>query len=250
MIHFPSLRTRRVSVTLKELSLDEAISMCKIPETRHEAAITQFLRFSAEGADQPRPEYVTDPRLWTVSERLRLVVQYLTFVADDGPDFSVGSRRLLDYIDFTAEAEALVIEGIEVDGIEMQMRPLLGIQAEALENLCKDRGEWMTGCIASQIVPVGQSPAWDDMPDVAVLAWHKARIEELRAKPESHFERLIPIFMDGQEALRQFFHLGVSDDGIVCMSNQPGDEVPPGRFRPSSCLSQSTRSLFAGPRRG
>lgn len=249
MIHFPPLRTRRVSVALKELSLDQAISMCKLPADRHEAAVTQFLRFAASGAEQPRPEYVTDPRLWTVSERLRLVVQYLMGVTDDGPDFSVGNRSLTDYIDFTAEAESLVIDGIEIDGVAMQMRPLLGLQADALELLCTGRGEWMIGCVASQILPVGQAPAWGDMPDVAVLAWHKERIQAVRSMPESHYEQMLNAFMDGQEALRQFFYLGVSDDGIVCMPNEPGDEVPPGRFRASSCIGQSTRSLFTSARR-
>ena len=63
--------------------------------------------------------------------------------------------------------------------------------------------------------------------------------------PESQFERLMAVFLDGQFQLRQFFHLGVGDDGIVCMPNEPGDEVPPGRFRASSCICPSTRELFA-----
>lgn len=249
MIHFQPLRTRRVAVCINELSLDQAISMCKLPADRHEGAISQFLRFCASAAEKPRPEYVTDPRMWTVSERLRLVVQYLMGVSDDGPDFSVGRARLTDYIDFTVEANDLVVEGIEVGGAPMQMRPLLGIQAEALETLCTGRGDWMIGCIAAQIVPQGESPRWEEMPDVAVLAWHKARMAAVRELPESDFERLMSEFMVGQEKLRQFFHLGVGDDGIVCMPNEPGDEVPPGRFRPSSCTSQSTRLLFASPDR-
>lgn len=250
MIHFPALRTRRVCVELSELTLDQAITMCKLPEGRHETAISQFLRFSAAQATAPKDGYITDPRLWTVSERLRLVVQYMMGVADDAPNFSVGNAKLLDYIDFTAEAESLVLDGITVGETDMQMRPLLGLQAEALEILCADRGEWLIGCIAAQIVPVGSLPNWAEMPDVAVLAWHKERIKEIRNLPESSYERLLHTFMERQGELRQFFNLGVSDDGIVCMPNNPGDEVPPGRFRSSSCLSQSTRSLFARPHRG
>lgn len=250
MIHFPPLRTRRVSVALKELSLDQAISMCKLPPDRHEAAITQFLRFSAAGAERPRPDYVIDPRLWTVSERLRLVVQYLMGVTDDGPDFSVGRVRMSDYIDFNADPETMVIDGIEIDGVHLQIRPLLGLQAEALEILCSGRGEWMIGCIAAQILPVGEQPSWADMPDVSVLAWHKARMQAVRALPESQFERLVLAFHEHQPSLRQFFNIGVGDEGIVCLPNEPGDEVPPGRFRPSSCISPSTVGLFANPRRG
>lgn len=249
MIHFPPLRTRRVCVALKELSLDQDISMCKLPPDRHEAAITQFLRFSAEGAERPRPEYVIDPRLWTVSERLRLVVQYLMGVTDDGPDFSVGHCRMSDYIDFNADPETMVIDGIELGDTRMQMRPLLGLQAEALEILCAGRGEWMIGCIAAQILPVGELPSWADMPDVAVLAWHKARMQAVRALPGSQFERLVLAFHEHQPALRQFFNIGVGDDGIVCLPNEPGDEVHPGRFRPSSCISPITRDLFENPGR-
>lgn len=251
MIDFPQLRTARISVTLKELTLDQAIAMCRIPAGRHEAAITQFLKFSAHAAESPAQGYVKDLRLWTVSERLRLVVQYLMGVTDDGPDFSLGeggAARLSSYIDFVAEPEALVLPGIDVGAGAMEMRPLLGLQAEALEQLCSGRGEWMVGCIAAQIIPVGESPDWSGMSDVAVLAWHKARIDATRAMPESQFERLASIFLWGQIELRQFFHLGVGDDGIVCMPNEPGDEVPPGRFRASSCISQSTRALFADAR--
>lgn len=251
MIDFPQLRTARVSVALKELTLDQAITMCRIPEDRHEAAISQFLRFSAEGADAPTPGYIKDQRLWTVSERLRLVVQYLMGVTDDGPDFSLGQdkrARLSRYIDFTAEPGDMLLSGIDVGSGPMEMRPLLGVQAEALEKLCSDRGGWMVGCIAAQVLPVGECPDWSSMSDVAVLAWHKARIDATRAMPESHFERLAAVFLEGQYELRQFFLLGVGDDGIVCMPTEPGDEVPPGRFRASSCISPSTRNLFAGTR--
>lgn len=246
MIDFPQIRTARVSVALKELSLDQAIALCRIPSSRHEEAISKFLKYAAAGAECPAAGYVVDQRMWTVSERLRLVVQYLMGVADDGPDFSVGkSARLSSYIDFTEEAKALVIDGIDVGAGPMEMRPLLGLQAEALEQLCNSRGEWMIGCIAAQILPVAEVPNWDGMSDVAILAWHKARMDAVRGMSESQFERLVSVFLDGQSALRQFFHLGVGDDGIVCMPNEPGDEVPPGRFRASSGISQSTRSLFA-----
>lgn len=251
MIDFPRIRTARVSVALKELTLDQAISICRIPPSRHEVATSQFLRFSAAQADAPSAAYVKDHRLWTVSERIRLVVQYLMGVTDDGPDFSVGGSdkaRLSRYIDFTAEPSSMVLTGIDVGDGPMEMRPLLGVQAEALEQLCTHRGEWMVGCIAAQILPLGMSPDWSTMSDVAVLAWHKARIEAVRAMRETHFERLVNTFLDGQEDLRQFFHLGVGDDGIVCMPNEPGVEVPPVRFPSSTCISPSTRELFAHAR--
>lgn len=251
MIEFPKIRTSRVSVALRELTLDQAITMCRIPSNRHEAAVSQFLKFAASEADAPTSAHVKDQRLWTVSERIRLVVQYLMGVTDDGPDFALGSgqsARLSHYIDFTAEPATMVLTGIDVGGGPLEMRPLLGLQAEALEQLCSNRGEWMLGCIAAQLVPAGESPDWAAMSDVAVLSWHKARIEAIRAGSESHFERLIPVFLEGQIELRQFFHLGVGDDGIVCMPNEPGDEVPPGRFRASTCISKSTRSLFAHAR--
>lgn len=185
----------------------------------------------------------------TVSERLRLVVQYLMVVADDGPDFSVGSSKLSDYISFEEDAPDLVVRGIEVGGQRYQMSPLLGVQAQTLESLCQGRGDWLIACLASQVILEGSTPDWSSMTDVNLIAWHKDRIAAVKALPESQFEELMGAFLIGQEKLRQFVKLSISDDGIVCMPNNPVVEVPPARFRSSSCIGKLTRSLFENPHR-
>lgn len=246
MIIIPPLRTRRVSVRLKELTLSQAEAMCKLPAVRNELSTSSFLKFACE-VENPGDGYVLDPRLWTIEERTRVVVQYLIAFTADGPDFSVGSAKLSDYVDFVADPEVREVSGIDVAGRSHTYRPLLGIQSEALEAICETRGDWLIGRIGAQVVPDGEAPDWASMSDVAVLSWHKARMDLLKALPESEFESLMAAFIEASEGTVQFFRTSVSDDGIVCMPIQPGVEVPPGRFPASSCVGEFARRLFAQP---
>ena len=44
MIHFPVLRTRRLTIQLRELTLGEALAIASIPSDQDQAATTAMLR--------------------------------------------------------------------------------------------------------------------------------------------------------------------------------------------------------------
>lgn len=250
MILFSPLRTRRLSVRLRELTLGDAIALCKLPAERHELTATEFLRMVARDAEAPQPRYVTDPRLMTVEERTLLVCHYLAQVSADGPDFSLGEgARLSDYVAFDAD---LKTEGVtaEAAGKRYTVRPLLGVHAEILERLCSARGDWLLGSMACQMQADGEAaPAWAELSDVALMEAVKARQDALRDLPESDFEAMLAAYSGAQRDLTHFFILNFDDHGIVC-EPQLGEEAgqkPPARFLASTCVSGLARRLFAQP---
>ncbi|WP_197714678.1 hypothetical protein, partial [Nitrosomonas supralitoralis] len=88
MIHFPILRTRRLTVQLKELSIGESIAIAAMPSHLEEAVTTAFLLKAVATA-----KGIENPADWTVQERMMVVCHYLASVSDDGPDFAVGDGR-------------------------------------------------------------------------------------------------------------------------------------------------------------
>jgi hypothetical protein len=130
--------------------------VCRLPADRHEATTTEFLRRVADGAQAPTPAYVTDPRLWTVEERARVVCHYLSQVSDSGPDFAVGDGKFSDYVKFDADLSSTEVKLGEVAGKERVLRPLLGVHVELLERMCTGRGDWLHGVIACQVHEAGQ----------------------------------------------------------------------------------------------
>lgn len=248
MIAFPYTRTRRLAVALVELTLGEAISLCKLPVERHELTTTELLRAIAKKAEQPMPRYVTDPRLMTVEERTMLVCLYLAQVIEDGPNFAVGpSAHLSDYVTFDADITKEQTDLGDVAGKPRIMRPLLGLHAETLETLCSSRGDWIVGAIASQIFDRAEEvPDWGSMSQIAMLEWMKPRIDAVRGMPESEFEQVYAAYMMGTRELRHFFSVNFDRTGIVYEANEQEGEagaITPARFFASSCISSLARAL-------
>jgi hypothetical protein len=247
MIIFPHLRTRRLAVRLRELTLGEAIAVCKLPAGRHELTTTEFLRFVASDAQVPQERYITDPRLWSVEERTLLVCHYLAQVSDDGPDFAVGqSSKFTDFVVFDADLAADQVDMGVVAGKSRVMRPLIGLQAEILERACTDRGEWLIGAMACQLLPVDEpAPPWADMSDTQALEWVKAQSDAIRALPESDFEALLLAYSAGARQMYHFFSTSFDDEGIVCEASagEAGNKNP-ARFLAVSCISGAARRLF------
>jgi hypothetical protein len=186
--------------------------------------------------------------LWTVQERLRVVTHYIAHVADDGPDFSIGEYHFSQYVDLVAD-EFLDAKPIgEVGGQPMVIRPLLGVHAQLLERVCTDAGEWLIGAMACRIEEQGEQSnpaALIALDEVASLDWIKGRIAKLRGLPESEFEQVYMAYA-AQPGLSQFFRIEFGDEGIVCLPIDDKEAgIPPARFRALSCVSQTTRSLFA-----
>ncbi|MGI9212288.1 MAG: hypothetical protein ACR2HF_07415, partial [Methylococcaceae bacterium] len=62
-IHFPILRSKRLTIQLKELSIGTSVELAKIPGHLEQTAVSAFLQ--AAVADSSHPD-VGD---WTVAER-------------------------------------------------------------------------------------------------------------------------------------------------------------------------------------
>lgn len=249
MILFPHIRTRRIAVRPRELTLGEAIAVCKLPAERHELTTTEFLRFVVSAAESPQPQYITDPRLWTVEERTLLVCHYLAQVSSDGPDFAVGpNAKLTDYVVFDADLPHDQLNLGLLSDKPMTMRPLIGLQAEILERACASQGEWLIGAMACQVLPADEpEPAWADLSDTQAVEWVKARSEAIRSLPESDFEALLLAYSDGARKLHHFFAISFDDQGVVCEPNQEAGHQNPARFRAAACLSGATLRLFGRP---
>ena len=252
MIVLQPLRTRRVCVRPRELSLGEAIAILKLPGQRYELVTTEFLRQVADGATAPTSTHVTDPRLWTVQERALLVCHYLAQVSGTDPDIAVGEvGKLSDYVVFDSD---LKVEGVDVGlvaGQRRTVRPLLGAHAEALERLCRERGDWIVGAMACQIT-TGDEPPLDLLGagDVALLGDIQARMDAVRNLPESDFEALLGAWsMACGRELHHFFSVNFDDGGLVFdpQSEREAGPTNPARFLAVSCVGAPARRLFGEP---
>ena len=246
MLLFQPIKTRRICVRLKELTIGQAIALCKLPADRHELMTTEFLRQAAADAEAPAPGYVTDPRLWTVQERARMVCHYLAQVADDGPDFAVGAGKLTDYLDFTSDiATAERFRDPGAPG--WTFGPLLGGHVELLERSCDSRGEWLLGAIACQAMPVDREDTLLELPDIDQLAELARRIDGIKALPESEFEALLAVFDHASTVvLGHFLSIGFDDSGVIFEAREAG--LAPARFLADSCIGVAARSLFGSAR--
>ena len=250
MIIFNNIRTKRLAVRLREITIDEAVSVCRLPAERHEATTTEFLRCVARDAESPTPRYVTDPRMMTVEERTLLVCHYLAQVSGSGPNFPVGeSGCLLDYVAFADDLAVDHVDMGEVAGKARTLRPLLGAHVETLERLCESRGDWLIGVLACQVHDAGAPvPEYTAMTDVELLEWCQSRIKAIRGMGESEVEELYVHFDRCKVALKHFFIPGANDGGMVYLPQPEAEEAgrsTPARFRALPCISEFTRRLFA-----
>lgn len=253
MILFQPLRTRRICVRLRELSIGEAIAICKLPAERHEMVATEFLRMVASAAETPQATYITNPRLWTVQERALLVCHYMAQVSTEGPDFAVGQNGLMsDYVVFDSDIKSETVEVGTVAGEKRVVRPLLGIHAEILERLCESRGEWLIGAMACQFSVAGDlEPDLESLGDVKLVEHIESRMEWVRGLPESDFEELLAAYTTAQQGMHHFFDVNFDDAGVIFepQTNREAGPDHPARFRAVSCISRAARELFGWPDR-
>jgi hypothetical protein len=240
---FQPIKTKRLDVRLRELSVREVRAVCEISPRSHEATVTKFLSF-ATGFDATRSGL--DPMLMTVQERAFLVCQYLAAMLDDGPNFGVGAdMRLSDFLDFEADHYADEVLVGEIQGEPVYMGNLLGQHAVDLETMCKSRGDWRIGMMACQI-RLESMPAVDlsTMSEVERIGWLDSRIEAISSMPESQAAELFDtVFVPGQQKLRHLFDVALDNDGICFASNgEAGYGL--GRFQPLSGVSKRATEIF------
>ncbi|WP_321946565.1 hypothetical protein [Paraburkholderia sp. J10-1] len=254
MITFAPIRTRRLDVRLRELTIGDEIALCHVPPAAHEKAMSEFLARCVERAETPSKRHVADPRAWTVQERTLVLSHYCTHVRDDGPDYSVTeTSRLSDYLDMAIDpADPSTFEACEDN---WALQPLTGAAAETLETLQLEaeypgREHWMIGVMAAQLVRPGK----DEPPDAigepsGYTDWVRQRIAHLQAMPASEMDRLYAGYRAALEKDCQFFRIWFDQEGVIVLPKLGlvveggGAVVPPARFLVDACIGDLAISV-------
>lgn len=247
MIYFPILRSGRVSVQLKEISIGDAIRIAAMPTHLYESGTTAFLH---SVIDEVQGVSI-NPLDWTVQERILVVCHYLAATVPGGPDFSLdgGVGRYSDYLDGakTPSVEVDLVDVGEIGGDQWQCRHLTGRMATAIEMAQGDiaeidaRTHWIVGSMAAQMVRVNES--FDTESGLA------DRMRVLLAYPESEFAQLLAAYYVGREKLHHLFRVEPSDDGLIVYPREAEAKLPPARFPVRSGLSGLAREMGGNPGR-
>ncbi len=257
MINIATLRARRVQADFQELTIADAITLCRMPPAMAEAAHTALLRRVVVPNDKPLPGQVTDVRLWTVQERLFAVSHYIAHVAEDGPNFAIGNGNYSDYIHDGESGPPTKIDLGVVGGDLWSMVPLLGWHAEAIERLIQherlpaERHGWWVGAMACQLLREQDEPLSHELMDVEVDDQIAKRAAIFLQFPETDFLALLMAFLAGQDQMAHLFRIEFLDDGIAVMPKPVDDKeapgLPPARFPVSDAITTATKRLFGKP---
>lgn len=250
MIEFNPLHTRRLSVELQELSLEEAEALCLMPEQLEQAATTRMLGYIVKPDNRPMEHQVTDPQLWTVQERTMVMAHYMAHVNESGErNFAIGEHgRFGDYLLGGTDYIESVPMG-ELDGHDAVLYPLLGYQAEAIERVIhggrvkKNRLSWWICAMACQIGLAGE-PRRERMPEAEFTEWLVAEAAKWRAIPSSEFEPALFAFLDASERMNHFFKIAYTDNEIGMQPREEGSTLPLARFPVRAAIRKSTLRIL------
>lgn len=251
MKFFPLLRTRRLAVQLKELSIGDSIALAGMPEHLEQAECTAFLRYAIDTV-QNGP---SDPAEWTAQERMLAVGHYLASILDDGPNFALGDdSHYLDYLDSEHDIGTMtpIFVG-ELGGDRWLIRHITGVMAESIERLSAEfeginpQSHWLFGAMAAQLIREGED--FPEMTDSGLFdEWLENRIHVLLSFPSSDFEQLLFYFYAGREKLYHLFSIDFSEDGGLLANAKGGaGDLPPARFPVRKCVSVIAQSMAGKP---
>lgn len=248
-VAFQPMRTHRLSVEFKEISIGAAVDVAMTPLTTPELEITKFLRGIISSVNNgPK-----NPAHWTVQERWLAVAFYLGAVKRQ-PNIEIGDGRLDDYFDGESDREMQVspVDVGQVDGDNWQIRHLTGGMAEAIEVLrhefsgIPDDTYWEWACMAAQLVIEGEDAPSPDGGDGAFEKHLVARMKVFMEYPETAFFELSSAFWGGVQALHHLFHYAFADGGLVIMPKPKGGGdrlLSPARFPARTCLHPRTLEM-------
>lgn len=241
MIHFRPIVTSRLNVQLRELTMRQALEVAAVPPQQDEAATTVLLR----SCIQSSTGRVSDPAQWTVQECMLVRAHYLSAVADDGPNFSVGKGRFLDYL--LADMDAVVdsADAGKACGDHWRAHQLTGAQAEIMERMCQSRNDWLVADMAARLHAEDDE---DDRPPDAVAdpnaygEWLAKRRDVILGLSEGEFLDLFGAYQAGLAELRHLFDIGFDAAGHLALpiNREDGGDtmLAPARFPARSCVSR------------
>ena len=253
MKYISPINTRRISVEMSEMLIEDVEKLCEIPAVFEQRTVSELLRRVCKSID--RPNVVADPRLWSVNERIFVVASYMAATRDDGPDFPVGavetgghfSDYLLAGTDYTGDIPFTAC------GRDMLYAPLLGYQAEIIEALIAGGTykatdfSWWCGAIAACVRGADDEPVpYTD--DAAYEAELVTRITAIRKLADTEFVELFHAFMEVQQRGAYLVHAVTSSYGVVAAPvserAEGAPELAPACFPPHTCISLGARSAM------
>jgi hypothetical protein len=253
MIVFTPLRTRRLNVRLNELTIDDAIYLCRMPPHMQEAGITELLKRTMEPETKPRSGQITDPLLMTVGERAMIVGHYIAHQFENNPDFPVGEHgKFSDYLMAVDAPLKDKVDAGKVASDHWHLTPLLGAHAEAIERMVVDerlpagRHGWWIGAMACQMLRAGTDKPFDVANETpAALEEHiEARAAVFRGYPESAFMDILYAFIGANATIDHLMKLDFDDEGIVFMPVREAPGLTPARFPFVDAVSERTQAVF------
>lgn len=258
MIAFSPLRTRRLAVKLRELSIVDAGALAAVPVERFEESTTTFLQMVVESASAPTERHVIDPRNWTVQERMLVVGHYLAHTTGEeggGANFMLGDGHYMDYLNVNQDVPDFPLPVGGHGGDEWTIAPITGAMAEAIEQLHghvpKVAGQlhWMIGGMAAQLLRVGELAPDPDRDSLNYLEWLKGRMQIISAYPESEFLGLLAMRHRGNKLLTHFFLIEEGEEGFIALPHEgsEAESLPPARFPVSACVSEFAKRVGGKP---
>lgn len=198
--------TSRIKAQMQELTLRQAIDLCKIPESRNELGITRALEAVVIESNIPLAD-------WTVQERTAAVCHYIT--AQESGDFAVTPQT--NYSDYLTDKEYPQTPYVFDDG-SLMIVPLTGEYAEAVERAVTENngGNWTVAIMAATIRSTSEE--WDGTADEFV----NANIERLKDLPIAEFEHLLEHFQTAWQHNAHGFEIIITQNGLAVLP-QKGD---------------------------
>ena len=244
MIPFSQLRTGRLVVDLKEISITDSMRIAAYPEGSEEQSATQFLRAIFKQSD-------IDPLEMTVGERTYAVTFYLGHLSEDGADFRIGDGTVSDYIFYNKEYRKAPLIESEVAGDTWKAIHLTGKFSESIERLVGHLDipiglHWQAGLIAAQLR--NQSDP-EEISATSLDDWMLDRMKVVLAYPDSDFHALYDFLETANNKLLHLFDFAPSlvDGGLIYYPSDNGGEskdLPPATFPCLSCLSERSKALY------
>ncbi len=249
-INFPPIRTRRLTVQLRELGIRDLCRLAAMPESMPCAQLGAFLSCAVESAAG-----IENHADWTIQERTLVIAQYLSATLDSGPDFllSSGEAKYSDYLQAGKDYSDAVVKVGNAAGYSWSVRHLTGRLAESIERLAGEipdinsYGHWVTGMMAAQLISDSDTP--DPESDGALDEWLLERMNNILTMPGSESDALTVRWRAGFVQLEHLLSMDISSSGglVVLPRGGVAANLPPCTFPVNSCFSALTSAMVGKP---